>query len=221
VLFAVFRTDWDNLIEKSQISAAELARLQNEGVLPITATGVSQYHNVSSMTNYGLDARWDGTLARGRVAYGASITEAFTRRAAGATEQRLVVAPQVFGNVRLAYRPGGLYPSPAVAAAYVGARPLDRRDTHAYFADEPDAPALLEVRGVVTGAVPAVAGLAYRFGAALATAAEGAYAAGPAGQTVPIEPGAARVPIDRFRAFVGLRYDFAGGDTGFEPEDAQ
>jgi outer membrane receptor for ferrienterochelin and colicins len=210
VMFGVFRTFWENLIEPRDPTAADRADLQNSGALPITAVSVVQYRNVSSLNNYGLNGGWDGALAEGHFNYGLNATEAYTRRSTATGDQPLEVAPQFFGNAHLSYAFGGNVPTPALAAYYVGRRPAQQA-FDGTFASVPYAPPLAEFRATLSGPVPGVAGLSYRASGAYATAAVGPY---PVGPTVP-PPGApgnaVLVPIDRFRVFFGLRYDFFTG----------
>lgn len=207
IMFGVFRTWWDNLVEPRTLSPAERAQLQNAGELPITSNSIVQYRNISSLTNYGWNGGWDGSLVEGRFGYGVNATSAFTmRQDATGKEQPLPVAPQFFGNVHVSYSFGGYVPTPALAAYYVGARPIDRAFDGTY-ASPPYATPLAEIRGTLTGPLPGLQGLAYSASAAYATAAQGPYAVGPSPTTTQsFVPGT--VPIDRFRVFFAIRYDF-------------
>ena len=73
-----------------------------------------------------MSGSFDGSLAEGALRYGISATEAFTRREVGSVSQPLPIAPQFFGNLRIAYAPGGLLPTPALALSYVGSRLAER-----------------------------------------------------------------------------------------------
>jgi outer membrane receptor protein involved in Fe transport len=221
VMFGVFRMWWDNMIEAHALTATERSDLQLQGQLPLLAIDVVQYRNISSLTNYGYNAGWDGTLDDGRLGYGLNVTAAFTRRRTGGVEAPLPAAPQFFGNARLFYDFGGYLPTPALAAYYVGERPADRAFT-GEFAPVPYAPPLAEVRFTLSGAVPGLRGLRYRTSATYATAASGAYAAGPGSTSPAIAPlPAALVPVDRFRVVVGLSYDFLTGAGGVHAEEAE
>lgn len=221
VMFGVFRTSWDNMIEPRALSSAERSLLQNQLELPITAVNVIQYRNVSSLSNYGYNGSLDGTVGSGHLAYGLSATAAYTRRTVGADEQLLAAAPQFFGNARLSYTFGGYVPTPAVAVWYVGRRPADRAFDGA-FTPIPYAPPLAEIRATLSAPFPGVPGLAYRVSAAAATSTSGPYAAGPGstGRGI-VAPQAALVPVDAFRVFVGLRYDFFTGDRGKAAEESR
>jgi outer membrane receptor for ferrienterochelin and colicins len=211
LMFGVFRSWWDNMIEPHALTSTERNELQRQGELLITASNVIQYRNISSLTNYGYNGGWDGSLDQGRLGYGVNATAAFTRRHTASGEERLPVAPQFFGNARISYAFGGYVPTPALAAYYVGQRPADRAFA-GLFAPEPYAEPLAELRFTLSGAIPGLVGLRYRASSTYATEAFGPYAAGPgrAGIIEAAEP-ASLAPIDRFRAFVGISYDFWTG----------
>jgi outer membrane cobalamin receptor len=203
VLMGVFRTWWEDLVEPHDLTEAEVSDLQSRGELPLTASNVAQFQNVSSVDNYGYNAAWEGSLASRKLTFAANLTEAYTRRVTGPDSEPLVVAPQTFGNARVAYAFGGAIPTVGLALSYQGERPLDRARTPAY-ASAPYAPALATLRLTLSGPVPGDSGLGYRLSAAYATAASGPYVAGPSDATVaPV-----LVPVDRFRVFLGLRWDF-------------
>jgi outer membrane receptor protein involved in Fe transport len=218
VYFGLFRTWWKNLIAQGPLSADEQSRLQRENRLPVfVPAGMVQYGNVASLDNYGLSASWDGSIPRSSFFYGANLTEAFTRRQVGRDSQPLAIAPQLFGNARVAYVLGGYAPTVALAVSYVGPRPADRALVRGDAI--PYARALAQFRLTLTGKVPMVGGLSYRASAALATASQSAYTAGP--NIAPTYNGAAAftppplgfAPVDQFSAFVGLQYDFATGEA--------
>jgi outer membrane receptor for ferrienterochelin and colicin len=218
LFLSAFRSWWDNLIEVGALSAEEQTRLQNEGVLPlIVPYGLAQYRNVASMDNYGVSASYDGSLADGALRYGISATEAFTRRKAGARSEPLPVAPRFFGNVRIAYAPGGLLPTPALALSYVGSRLADRP----IEAGEPilEVSPMAQIRLTLTGGIPALTGLSYRLSGAATTSARGPYAAGPnlafvsGGPPIADAPPLGYAPIDQFNAFIGLKYELGSEET--------
>jgi outer membrane receptor protein involved in Fe transport len=217
ILVGLFRTWWDDLLELLPLTPAESADLQRGGVLPIAANSVAQYHNLTSIVNYGWNGGWEGSLVDGRLSYGFNVTEAFTRQEApGQPPRPLVLAPQLFGNLHAAYAFGGFLPTPAIAVRYIGARPPDRLYDTPYFATLPEAKPLADIRLTLSGRIPGLRGLAYRLSAAYASASHGAYVAGPAteGARMPMNP------VDQFRVLVGLRYDFFTGERGAS-EDVQ
>ena len=99
LLFGVFRTQWSDML-----------------AIETLPSGVSQYQNVSEINNYGYNARLEGVV--GALRYGASIVGAYTRREPD--DQPLPVAPQIFGNARLAYALPGSLPVVALATTSVG-----------------------------------------------------------------------------------------------------
>ncbi|HVU05855.1 MAG TPA: TonB-dependent receptor [Polyangiaceae bacterium] len=211
VLFGVFRTWWEDLVEPHPLSQAEMAALEARGILPLTAQTVTQFQNLSSVDNFGYNAALDGTLATRRLSYGLNVTATQTRRHANGTEVQLPASPTAFGNARIAYAFGGIAPTLALAASYVGKRPVDREYIAGY--ERTYAPPLGEFRLTVGGPVPGVRGLAYRLSAAYATTSRSAYVVGPNFPSVVLTS-----PIDRFSAFCGLRYDFGGAEPEGRPE---
>lgn len=190
-LFGVFRTWWSDLI----------------GVVSIDDSTV-QTQNIAKIDNWGFNARADGAF--GDLRYGMSITEAHTDRSRpDGTDTQLPVAPQVFGNARLAYDLPGALPTVAVATTFVAKRPADRA-LDGNFATAPYAPASLDLRLTLSERVPGVPGLSYRIAADYVTAARSPYVAGPTQSADPTtSPGtnAALAPINRMTGFVTLRYE--------------
>jgi outer membrane receptor protein involved in Fe transport len=219
-----FRSWWDDLIESTTLSDAERTRLQVAGQLPLLVGNLTQYRNVASVDNYGCTGSLEGGFAGDTVTYGASVTGAFTRLNEGGGSSTLAAAPQVFGNAHIAYKADGYWPSPSLAVSVLGPRQVDR--TSASGAALPAAPAVADLRATLTGAVPGLKGLSYRASADYVTADRSPYSAGPdlnyttklaggaLGSSSLPPPGFA--PIDQFRVFFGLRYDFAG-----EPQEAR
>ncbi len=218
VLAGVFRSDWDNLVALEPLSAADQLDLQRQGRLPLfVPPGVAQYRNVGTVENYGINASFEGSLVTGQLRYAVNATEAYTRTRIGGTTELLPVAPQFFGNARIAYAFGGAAPTIALGVSHLGRRPADRP----LVAGGPlvFVPALTELRLTLTGAVPLVRGLSYRVSAAYATSETSAYTAGPNlaltnnGPSTTTPPPLGLAPVDRMSAFVGLKYDFDPGDT--------
>ena len=104
----------------------------------------------------------------------------------------------------------------------VGALKVKHNNVLGYFIETPAghaermmAPPLAELRATLSAPVPGVSGLSYRASAALAIGSAEAYAAGPVATNAgDVARAAVLVPVDRFRVFVGLRYDFFTGDHG-------
>jgi outer membrane receptor protein involved in Fe transport len=217
LLFGVFRSWWNEVVELHVLSNDEILDAQRRGELSFGSRVGSQFRNVSSIENYGFNAGYDGTLADGTFRYAANVTGAIARRAgAGEVEEPLAVAPQLFGNVRMSYSLPGQWPTVAVATHYLAKRPADRA-FDAGFVPPPFAPPQLEVRGTLSGPLPGVSGLSYRASANYAFASHGAYVIGPlqSAQSLQIVgvTGTQRPelnPVDVFRVTLGLQYDFGG-----------
>lgn len=196
VVMGVFRSWWSNLI-----------------ALKVVDDETMEYANQARIENWGYNARADGTL--GGVAYGLSLTGAHTRRddGDGVAEHLLPVAPQVFGNARLAYDLPGALPTVALATTFVAARPADRAFDGG-FATTPYAPAQVRLRLTFSDAVPSVSGLSWRLAGELATSGESAYLAGPIQSVDPAVSSpntrAELAPVNRAMVLGTLRYDFGG-----------
>jgi outer membrane receptor protein involved in Fe transport len=219
LLFGVFRSWWRDLVELHQLNDEEIRNAQLAGWLPLyTSTAPTQYRNVSAIDNYGFNAGYEARLGA-RWRYGLNATGAIARRVEpGLADSPLVVAPQVFGNARIAYDIGNGFPTVALAGHYQGRRPADRA---AAFSPPPYAPALVELRLTLSGPIPGLKGLTYRASANYAFAEKGPYVIGPAqsqisstsrdpvtGENIVLIRHPELIPIDRFRAGVGLQYDF-------------
>jgi outer membrane receptor protein involved in Fe transport len=212
VLFGVFRSWWENLIEATPVTGAELASLQAQHLVPAFLWSLVQNKNIASVENYGWNGAWDGTLADRRLRFGASVTGAFTRLEQGGQTTVPVVAPQVFGNARVGYVLGERLPTASLALYWMGPRTADR--TTVSGATLPEAPALADVRASLVGRVPGIHAVGYSLTADYISAASGPYMAGPdfnvfqAFTGFGAAPAAAYVPIDQFRVMAGLRLDF-------------
>jgi len=210
LLFGVFRSWWQDLVANHILSVAEQREAVSRGELSLATFGVGQFRNVSQIDNYGLNGTFEGTAGKEQqLHYGLNVTAAIARRdEAGLPSAPLAVAPQVFGNARVAYDIPGDWPTLALATHYVGKRPIDR----AYDGGWPTgnyAPAQLETRATVSGPLPFLRGLSYRLTATYAIADHGPYVVGA--QQV-YEGGAdlapSLLPLDTFRTSLGLQYDF-------------
>jgi len=220
LLVSVFRSWWADIVEAHILTHDEVSLAQQRGDLDIVTGNhtTTQYRNVSSIDNYGFNAGYDGSLDDGHFHYAANVTGAIARRREpGAPDERLTVAPQFFGNVRLSYQLPGNLPNVAVATHYLAKRPSDRAFA---FSTPVFAPAALELRATLSGPIPIVAGLSYRASMNYAFSSQGAYVIGPAqginvtegagGRYDEITGGPELVPVDRFRIMTGLQYDFGG-----------
>jgi len=210
LLAGVFYTRWTNLVELRTLSDAEAIQAIRDGRTSVPFTpGVqlTQYRNAASISNYGVNIGIDGTIGLDRFQYGLTVTAAVAEQIEAGATQRLGVAPQLFGNGRLAYVLGGTLPTVALAAQFLGRRAADHAND-GNFVPTPYAPVQVQLRLCITGAVPGVSGLTYRALANYAVSDRGPYVVGPATTALPTQPSAQLNPIDRFRTTVGLQYDF-------------
>ena len=163
LLFGVFRSWWEDMVENHRLTLAEQDAAVARGDFELKNPGIGQFRNVSGIDNWGLNATFEGTAGADRqFHYGLNITSAIARRDEVGTEQLpLVVAPQVFGNARVAYDIPGGWPTVAIAAHYLSKRPTDRAYDHNPTSGT-YAPPQLEMRATVSGRIPFVRGLTYR-----------------------------------------------------------
>jgi len=210
LLLGAFFTNWTNLVELRTLSEAETIEAIRDGRTSVPFTpGVqlTQYRNAASIRNYGINAGVDGVTGVDRLHYGLTVTAAIAERLENGTAERLSVAPQLFGNGRLAFVPGGRLPTVALAAQFLGRRTADHaRDGG--FVPTPYAPFQFQLRLTVSGAVPGVSGLSYRAIANYLLSDRGPYVVGPVTTALPTQVSAQLNPVDRFRTTVGLQYDF-------------
>lgn len=211
LLFGVFRSQWNDLVELHTLSFDEVRVAQAENKLPFTSLSGFQYRNISSIENYGFNAGYDGTMSESKFRYALNVTGAIARRQSElGSDLPLVVAPQLFGNARVAYSFEGEGPTVALATHFFGQR-LSDRALEGRFTPTPVAPPFAELRATISGPVPSFHSLLYRVSANYALADQGPYVIGPV-QTGARSDGTTRpfalIPIERFRATVGLQYDF-------------
>jgi outer membrane receptor protein involved in Fe transport len=164
LLFGVFRSWWTDLIELHRITQDEYTKLADEGKLPsLLSFSALQYRNVSSIDNFGLNARLEGSIGAGNLRYGLNATAAYTSlddREFGARHPP-AVTPQLFGNARIGYDFGPRYPSIGLAGHFIGKRPAARA-FEKVFPRPPYVDPQLEIRLTLSGPVPFVPGLSYR-----------------------------------------------------------
>ncbi len=208
LLFGVFRSVWKNLIEQHVLTREEIQAAAAAGKIDaLRALYFSQYRNVSSIENFGFDAAFEGSLVEGKLRFGANATSAVAQRSITSTGEAhsLTVAPEIFGNARIAYTLPGKLPAFGLAAYYLGRRPANRAWDGA-FTPTPYAPPLVELRATVSGDVPGITGLMYRVSFNWALASQTPYVVGPYQHADATHPTAELAPIDRFRATVGLEW---------------
>jgi outer membrane receptor protein involved in Fe transport len=210
VLIGAFYTRWTDLVELRTLSEEETIQAIRDGRTSVPFTpGVqlTQYRNAASIRNYGVNAGVDGWVGVNRLQYGLTLTAAVAERLEAGSAQRLGVAPQVFGNARLAYDFGEKLPTVALAAQFLGRRAADRAHDGG-FVPTPYAPIQVQLRLCVSGAVPGIAGLSYRMLTNYAFSDRGPYVVGPVTTALPTQPSAQLNPVDRFRTTIGLHYEF-------------
>jgi outer membrane receptor for ferrienterochelin and colicins len=207
LLFGAFRTTWSDMIAFRTLGEGELAAAIERGELSSTATTGAMFDNVAAVSSHGFNGTFDGALAEGRLRYGLNLTGAYTRRRdPDVPAVPMAGAPQFYGNARVSYEFGGGLPTAALAAHfYAPTRAVGALEGNPAYR----ASGQLVLRTTLSGAVPGVPGLSYRLTANYATASRGTYLVGPVQYTGddPAKPEFS--PVDRFRAALGLEYQFA------------
>jgi outer membrane receptor for ferrienterochelin and colicins len=204
-----FYSHWDNLVELAPLSDAEAIRAIRNGQTKVPFTPgiqLTQYRNTSDVKNYGLNTGFEGSLHSGFFLYGFSLTGALAERHTSNGTTRLPVAPQIFGNARMAFVLGQDLPTLAFATHFLGARPADL--SNGQFSPDPFARSQVELRLTASGDVPLVKALSYRVMANYAVAERGAYVVGPVTSAIASQTTPQLVPVDRFRTTLGLQYAF-------------
>jgi outer membrane receptor protein involved in Fe transport len=203
LLVTVFHTWWNDLVVSSTLTDAEIAAAQKRGELAAGVTYASQYRNASSVTNYGGSLGIDGGAVAQRLRYGLGVTGAYARQedGDGTPAHTLPAAAQLFGNARVSYDLGGRLPVLALAGRFAGSRPISGTS----FTPTPSVGPLVELRVTASGPFPGVAGLSYRASGNFVVASGNPYGVGPLGPT-PTYRTRETVPLDRYRATVGLEY---------------
>ena len=209
IFFGVYRSWWTNMVERYYLSGAEKGALIASGELGLenSFASVSQHRNIASIDNFGFNGAWEGTLA-GRFRYGANVTGAMTQRVDSFTgqEHAITVAPNFYGNARVAYDLEKGWPTLALAAQFSGRRIADRAFDSA-FSPFPVAPPQLQLRATASGGVPFVKGLSYRMSANYAFAEHGPYVVGVGQESILFVRTAELIPVDQFRVTLGLEYE--------------
>jgi outer membrane receptor for ferrienterochelin and colicins len=208
-LLSGFYARWDDLVELASLSEREARDAIRNGDTAVPFTSgiqLTQYRNASEVTNYGMSTGMDGAIAAGRISYGVSLTGAIAAKETADGTRRLTVAPQLFGNARVAFVLGEDLPTVGLSTAVLGPRPADVADGR--FDPEPFAPAQAQLRLSLTGDAPVITGLSYRATATYITADRGPYGVGPVTVPIATAPRPELIPVDRFRTTLGLQYAF-------------
>jgi outer membrane receptor for ferrienterochelin and colicins len=242
-----FDAQYSDLVESNLASPAALDSAVKDGILPppmhgstILGTygpngyGTSQYQNLSTVSDLGINAAFEGTALHKDLRYGLNVTGAYARQdipnpltpsatcppgtAIGTTSMTnkmtiadscntpIPVTPAIFGNARISYDLPGDWPIIGLVASLVGPRPADGAfDSN--WKTAPYAPTQLDLRATISGAVPGIPRLTYRFIADYAAAAVNPYVVGEATTYTRANPLPELVPVDQFRTTLGLQYD--------------
>lgn len=206
LLFGVFRSWWSDMVSYRTLSDEELQAAVDRGALGESSTEAYVYANSGSLHSFGYNASYQGSVAR-RLRFGLNLTAAYSRidYGDGSGELPLTVGPAFFGNARVSYELGGSLPTPALALQYQARRPTDRAFDGGY-AQAPYAPADLQLRLTLTGAVPGLTALRYRASSTLGTASQGPYVIGPNQYAYDDTSRATLSPQRRLSGFLGLEY---------------
>jgi outer membrane receptor for ferrienterochelin and colicins len=204
-----FYSHWDNLVELAALSEAEAIDAIRNGQTTVPFTPgiqLTQYRNTSTLTNYGLNTAFEGSLHSGFFLYGFALTGAVAAKRSSDGTARLPIAPQIYGNGRVAFVLGDGLPTVALASYFLGPRPADL--SNGQFDPTPFARTQLELRLTLSGEVPLVTGLSYRAMFNYAAADRGPYVVGPVTRAIPSQNTPQLNPVDRFRTTLGLQYVF-------------
>jgi outer membrane receptor for ferrienterochelin and colicins len=237
-----FDAQYSSLIESDTASLQAIQNAIMQKILPKVANpaitygngpmgyATSQYQNLSSVTDLGINAAFEGTALRRDLRYGVNFTAAYSRQdipnpsagsacpvgtttAAGppanatSCSTPIPVTPVVFGNARISYDIPGDWPVIGLVASLVGSRPANGA-FNSGWATPPYAPMQVDLRGTISGIVPGVEHLSYRLIADYAVASVNPYLAGEVTSPTRANPLPELIPVDQFRTTVGLQYDF-------------
>jgi outer membrane receptor protein involved in Fe transport len=217
VFFEVFRSSWRGMVGSAILSQAELDAGIASGDLVPGITEAYRRDNLGRIHNYGYGGAYEGAVLSGRLRFGLNMTAAHTRidEGDGSGAQPVVVAPQAFGNARVAYDLSESLPTLALAARFTGRR-LSDRTYDGGFTPPPSAPPLLALRLTATGVVPGVSALRYRLGGEYSLAKVEPYVIGANIYANANVPTAELAPTRRAHAFVGLEYAFGAPERAPE-----
>jgi outer membrane receptor protein involved in Fe transport len=209
LLFGLFRSWWSGLVGYAALSEEEIAAAVARGELAPGVGEASRYINTARIDNYGLNAGYEGAALEGRLRFGLNVTAANTRldNRDGSGSLPLVVAPQTFGNARVAYDLAAPAARLGMALRFMDRRPASR----AYdggFEQFPSAPPVLALRLTLSGAVAPLPGLSYRLGGEYSFAKVDAYMIGAATYANDNVTQPELAPVRRAQLFFGLEYAF-------------
>ena len=207
LLFGAFRSMWTDLVDLHAFTPEEAAAYVRSG--KSTLAPLYQFQNDDRIESYGFNAGFEGSVAIGRLRYGANVTGAFSKNdgdnAGGG--QPLPSSPHMFGNGRISYAlPDGL-PTVALAGLYAAKAPVANAYT-ANYPTAPYAPAQLTLRATLSGAAPWVKGLTYRISTNYQVADRINAIVGPVTDYQPNHQTPSLQPVAQLVTTVGLQYEF-------------
>jgi outer membrane receptor for ferrienterochelin and colicins len=203
-----FRTWWDGMVFFDTLDDEEAQAQIDAGNIDPEAVEVSQYRNAGQIDNLGMTAGYRVRALGRRLFFDASFTAARTTVAwEGLDPRPPTVAPQWFGNARISYDLPDALPVLALASGFRASRRADRY-YDGEFTDPPVAPAALELKATLSGAIPALDALGYRLSINYVTTGQAAYTVGALSYAGDETSVAQLQPINRLYAFFGLHYDF-------------
>ncbi|MBM4361585.1 MAG: TonB-dependent receptor [Deltaproteobacteria bacterium] len=192
---AGFAYEYRDLIAERALTAAELSRAIQDGLLTPDVTDGYRLSNSGSVRTAGGELSGDGRLRRS-VSWGAALTAAWK-------SEKLAAAPDLSGNARVAWELGEKLPTLAVAGALTGSRPIAKPTDSGFVGPDRVGPRVV-VRGAITGPVPGVDWLSYRAAVSWATSAPSPYLLGPTNYATTAEPRPHLAPEERLSAMLGL-----------------
>jgi outer membrane receptor for ferrienterochelin and colicins len=207
LLLGMFKSTWTDLIQLHAFTPAEAAEYVRSG--KSTLAPLYQYENDDRIESYGFNAGFEGSVASGRLRYGANVTGALSKDddTGPGAGMPLTTSPRVFGNARFSYTlPKGL-PTIGVAGLYVARAPTPGAYDGGY-PTTPYAPAQVTLRTTLSGDAPLVKGLSYRITASYQFADRINELAGPFTEYGPSHMSPTLRPITQLVTTVGLQYQF-------------
>jgi outer membrane receptor for ferrienterochelin and colicins len=218
LLFGVFRSQWTDMIVRREFHAFTgqindegnqlIQAARRDGRVVTTTEVATQYQNVPSIENFGVNGGFEGSVARGRLAYGLNVTTGYARLQLPTGNQRITVSPSLFGNARVSFDFAGRLPVVGLAAHFSDRRLSDAGDFSG-FVPLPYAPASLDLRGTAAGPFPRVKRLSYRVLGNYAFESSAPYTAGLKSLNARYMPQPELIPTVRFTLMFLLEYALA------------
>ncbi|HEY3494032.1 MAG TPA: TonB-dependent receptor plug domain-containing protein [Polyangiaceae bacterium] len=209
LLFGVFRSWWSGLVGSRRLTGPELEAAIAAGQL---TEGLEEGYvraNLGQIDNYGLNAGYEGAADKGRLRFGLNYTAATTRMdpGDGSGSLPIIVAPQTFGNARIAYDLPQALPTLGLAARFSDSR-LANRYYDGAFEPKPIAPPLFAFRLTASGEIPELERLRYRVGGEYSFAKGEPYTVGGGLYGNANVTQGELAHVRRAQLFVGLEYAF-------------